>query len=137
MCHENPCGGCRYLASSELRHCAAFPEPGSIPDDIWLGKHQHREPYPGDHGIQFRVSASSWLIDDCSTCKHLFPGDRGQCKAFPEPESIPREIRFGYWQHREPYPGDNGIQFEPRPGTPIEQPRENFLLPYPDVPTFL
>lgn len=31
--------------------CAAFPD--GIPDEIWLGKNDHKKPYKGDYGIQF------------------------------------------------------------------------------------
>lgn len=33
------------------------------------------------------------------------------CEAFPE--RVPREIWTGQFDHRRPYPGDNGILFEP------------------------
>lgn len=36
------------------------------------------------------------------------------CDAFPE--RVPREIYTGQFDHREPYPGDNGIRFELREG---------------------
>ncbi len=36
------------------------------------------------------------------------------CEAFPE--RVPREIYTGQFDHRAPYPGDNGIRFELRAG---------------------
>ena len=43
----------------------------------------------------------------CHTCKH-FKGDR-QCAAFAQ---IPAAIWEGKNLHLDPYPGDNGIQYE-------------------------
>ncbi len=47
------CTRCRHFRAGQGRTCAAFPERDSIPEAIWLGEHDHRTPYPGDHGIQF------------------------------------------------------------------------------------
>lgn len=45
----------------------------------------------------------------CWTCKHKHAG-AATCAAFPA--GIPVEILDGRNQHREPVPGDNGIQYE-------------------------
>lgn len=44
----------------------------------------------------------------CNACKHRIPYT-DKCAAFPD--GIPDEILDGEFDHRKPYPGDNGIQF--------------------------
>lgn len=52
----------------------------------------------------------------CPFCIHFNSNirDRTVCTAFPN--GIPDEIKFGYAHHTEPWPGDNGIRFEPKEG---------------------
>ena len=47
----------------------------------------------------------------CIVCKHLEKG-KLKCRAFPD--KIPEDIIRGRSLHMEPYPGANGVQFEPR-----------------------
>lgn len=48
------CLHCKHLDQDNLVsgfYCSAFDD--EIPDDIIDGKHDHKTPYPGDHGIMF------------------------------------------------------------------------------------
>ncbi len=54
------------------------------------------------------------MVPQCFSCKHLVPHKSGElthCAAFPV--EIPIEIFKNLHDHRQPYPGDNGIRFEP------------------------
>ena len=56
----------------------------------------------------------------CWDCIHFGGYDQARnaavCDAFPN--GMPREIFDGHIDHREPYPGDGGIQFERRKDLP-------------------
>lgn len=61
-----------------------------------------------------RAARFTWRKGDvemspCANCRFYFAN--AICNAFPD--GIPDEILLGNNLHRKPYPGDNGIQFEP------------------------
>ena len=47
----------------------------------------------------------------CLKCKHLNK-DEISCDAFTD--TIPQDILASVFDHRKPFPGDNGILFEPK-----------------------
>lgn len=55
----------------------------------------------------------------CPACK-WYKQD-STCKAFPD--GIPPKVQFLEFDHHKPYPGDNGIQFEPADFLSDEQKR--------------
>jgi hypothetical protein len=59
------------------------------------------------------VTTTPFAISDvCDTCKHLRSQAFHNCAAFPD--GIPMEIWNGRNDHRQPFAGDNGIQYEPK-----------------------
>ncbi len=61
------------------------------------------------------------VIPLCLECKWLRRGAPMKCEAFPS--GIPNPILLAEVDHLEPYPGDHGIQFEPKEPTPPISPR--------------
>lgn len=62
-------------------------------------------------------------LASCLSCQHFYKDKRRfddellethfYCAAFPDGNGIPFEIISGGEPHKGPYPGDNGIQYEP------------------------
>lgn len=53
------------------------------------------------------------ILPICKKCKHLISSDKWICEAYRN--GIPDPILTDKVNHRKPYRGDNGIQFEELP----------------------
>ena len=53
ICTEPICAKCKHLVMACRRepYCRAFPD--GIPDDIFIGRYNHRKLFPGDRGVRF------------------------------------------------------------------------------------
>ena len=56
---KKPCYDCLHFRDSKAGRCDAFPD--QIPRKIWSGKSLHREPFPGDRGMQFEPRMTEFL----------------------------------------------------------------------------
>jgi hypothetical protein len=65
-----------------------------------------------DHAANSACGGQRRMPESCSRCRHLFHGLLRTCEAFSR--GIPDDIWGGKHDHRTPYPGDNGVQFEER-----------------------
>jgi hypothetical protein len=53
-----------------------------------------------------------YTISQCVSCVYKW-SDRPGCAAFPD--AIPDAILLNKHDHRQPYPGDGGVRYTPRP----------------------
>ncbi|HMA37539.1 MAG TPA: hypothetical protein VKY74_24005 [Chloroflexia bacterium] len=67
---------------------------------------------------RFQWRAGDLVGPACWTCVHKH-ANAATCTAFPD--GIPEEILDGTDPHTDPYPGDHGILYTPRPGAGRER----------------
>lgn len=71
-----------------------------------------------DRAERFNISPDGLIMTQCVSCVHLAEGPYFICRAFPG--LIPSAIVENRFDHRKPYPGDDGIRFEPKPDVSAE-----------------
>lgn len=70
---------------------------------------------------KYFVSGEDVVNPQCNSC--IRRGLHGECTAFSD--GIPLVILLNEHDHRKPYPGDNGIQFELKPGAESPYPLDS------------
>ena len=68
---------------------------------------------PDDHSDKFTISPVGLVVTQCLLCDHMSRIGGLVCRAFPG--RIPTEIVENRADHSEPFEGDDGIRFNPRP----------------------
>lgn len=70
-----------------------------------------------DDPDRFTAPRGSVVLTQCVYCRHLAPSTLGfGCKAYPG--GVPDEIVTNSADHRQPFDGDDGVRFQPRPDVP-------------------
>jgi hypothetical protein len=54
--YSQVCSFCRHMVDGKERTCSAYPD--KIPVAIWAGLNDHTQPFPDDHGVQFKLIPS-------------------------------------------------------------------------------
>jgi hypothetical protein len=68
---------------------------------------------PYDPDDKFTWKAGEIIWGQCLYCRHLDQATRTTCRAFPR--GIPDAFMANAADHRQPWRGDRGVRFEPRP----------------------
>lgn len=77
------------------------------------------EETPPSQGSRFVYDKDNPIVfkTRCHLCLHKFRGRPG-CAAYPS--GIPHDLAIGNVLHEDPYPGDQGIRFELKPGLKVQ-----------------
>lgn len=78
--------------------------------DFQFKKLLKREPTLSEKFVGGEATGMVAVESQCQTCTHN--RGNGKCTAFPE--GIPVGFLTGDFDHSKPYPGDNGIRYEPK-----------------------